>query len=73
MSNIDDVYTMLQKKMPNDKDSSGETVGNELWRQCWRGDVDAVKKALQGGTDVNEVKIFYVRMVVDGVSQGWER
>ena len=56
MPNIDDAYTMLQKKMSIDKASSGETVGKELWRQCWRGDVDAVRKALlQGGTDVNEV------------------
>ena len=45
------ILAMLQEKMSND-----ETVGNELWRQCWRGDVDAVRKALQGGTDVNEVK-----------------
>ena len=34
-----------------------ETAGNELWRQCWRGDVEAVRKALRvgSGTDVNEV------------------
>ena len=50
----------------------GELVGNELWRQCWKGDVDAVRKALQGGTDVNEVRISCVRMVVDDVSQGWK-
>ena len=40
----------------SDADSSFcETAGNEFWRQCWRGDVDAVRKALRDGTDVNEV------------------
>ena len=33
-----------------------ETAGNELWRQCWKGDVEAVRKALGVGTDVNEVQ-----------------
>ena len=62
------IYILLQKKMSNENSSLGETVGNELWRQCWKGDVDAVRKALQGGTDVNEVRISCVRMVVDDVS-----
>ena len=48
------ILAMLQK-MSDANSSFGETVGNELWRQCWKGDVDAVRKALQGGTDVNEV------------------
>ena len=41
-----------------------ETVGYELWRQCWRGDADAVRKALRGGTDVNEVGNLRVQNVV---------
>ena len=50
---------MLQK-MSDANSSFGETVGNELWRQCWRGDAAAVRKALRGGTDVNEVGNLFV-------------
>ena len=61
--------------MPDDNSFLGETVCNELWRQCWRGDVDAVRKALQGGTDVNEVgNLVCVTIVLDDdLSLGWER
>jgi len=50
--------------------SNDETVGNELWRQCWRGDVDAVRKALQGGTDVNEVGKDEVTCLMLAVREG---
>jgi len=57
--------------MSIDKASSGETVGKELWRQCWRGDVDAVRKALlQGGTDVNEVGKDEVTCLMLAVREG---
>ena len=54
------------QKMSDANSSFGETVGNELWRQCWSGDADAVRKALRGGTDVNEVgNLFVFRMLSD--------
>jgi len=56
--------------MSNENSSLGETVGNELWRQCWKGDVDAVRKALQGGTDVNEVGKDEVTCLMLAVREG---
>ena len=53
--NIHPIPVTLQKKMSDPNSSPVETVGNELWRQCWKVDVDAARKALRGGTDVNEV------------------
>ena len=59
------IPAMLQK-MSDVNSFFGETVGNELWRQCWRGDAAAVRKALRGGTDVNEVgNLFLFRMLSD--------
>jgi len=56
--------------MSDPNSSPVETVGNELWRQCWKGDVDAVRKALRGGTDVNEVGNDEVTCLMLAVREG---
>ena len=68
------ILAMLQK-MSDANSSFGETVGNELWRQCWRGDAAAVRKALRGGTDVNEVGNLFLCSEccpIYDLSVGWE-
>ena len=47
-----------RKEMPREKVPCDEKVESELWRLCWSGDVDAVKKTLHGGANVNEVGVW---------------
>ena len=49
--------------MSDANSSPVETVGNELWRQCWKVDVDAARKAPRGGTDVNKVGNLVFRLM----------